>query len=184
MRLHKILGILGATTAYLFIAISIAVSPWFNFHNNALSDLGNTALYGSTAWVFNAGLILSGLFEASFAISVSYRGASWKYLIWTIPLSFTSIDLALIGVFPENTGGIHLVVSVVFFTLTIVTMFIYSYASWPLGTPAIGAVALALGFLSATIWLVRWPWKGVAIQETLTSAMASLWLILVCLRNT
>jgi len=183
MRAYKVLGILGATIAYLFIGISILISPWFNFYDNALSDLGNTALHSSTAWIFNLGLILSGFFEVSFAILMSQQRFPWKYLIWTVPLSLAGIDLAMIGFFPENMGRIHLVVSIIFFMLTILTMFIYSYASWPLGSPAIGAVALVFGIASAAVWFVSWPWRGVAIQETLTSTMAAFWLISMCLRN-
>ena len=183
MRLYRVIGIFGATVAYLFIAVSIAVSPWFNFYDNALSDLGNTALHGSTAWIFNTGLILSGLFEASFAILISRQRPSWKYLIWTVPLSVAGVDLAMVGFFPENAGRIHLLVSVILFASMSITMFIYSYVSWTLGTPVIGAVALTFGMASAIVWFVQWPWKGVAIQETLTSAMASILLILICLKG-
>lgn len=180
---YKVLGVFGATVAYLFIAISILASPWFNFYNNALSDLGNAVSHGSTSWIFNLGLILSGLFEASFAVLLSFKNASWKYLVWSIPLVVTGADLALIGVFSENVGGMHLVVSVVFFLSAILTMLLYSFVSWPLGSPIVGLVALAFGVSSIVVWFVRWPWHGVAIQETATSVMASLWLILVCMKN-
>ncbi|MFH0897336.1 MAG: DUF998 domain-containing protein [Candidatus Bathyarchaeota archaeon] len=183
MRLHRVLGILGATVAYFFIAVSIVVSPWFNFYDNALSDLGNTALHSSTAWIFNTGLVLSGIFEASFAFLISRQRPSWKYLIWTVPLSVAGADLAMIGFFPENAGIVHLLVSVILFAFMSMAMFIYSYVSWPLGTPAIGAVALTFGLASVFVWFTQWSWKGVAIQETLTSAMASIWLILICLKG-
>ena len=181
MKLHRILGIAGAVTAYLFITICIGVSPWFNFYNNALSDLGNSATHDATSWIFNTGLILSGLLEASFAILVLAKNLSWKYVVWTIPLIIASIDLAMLGFFPENTGGIHLAVSIIFFAFIEITMLIYSYASWPLGSPVIGAVALIMGIASAIIWFAKWPWSGVAIQETVTSFAATFWLILICL---
>ncbi|MDQ1281389.1 MAG: hypothetical protein QG670_2654 [Thermoproteota archaeon] len=65
MNTLKLLGILGATMAYLFIIISILASPWFDFYNNALSDLGNAVSHAPTSWIFNLGLFLSGLLVTS-----------------------------------------------------------------------------------------------------------------------
>ena len=93
------------------------------------------------------------------------------------------VDFALIGFFPENMGGIHLVVSVVFFVSLILTMLLYSYASCPMGTPIIGAASLILGVVSIFVWSVKWPWRGIAIQESVTSAIATFWLITICQKN-
>ncbi len=183
MKAQSILGVLSAIIAYPFIAASIVLSPWFNFYDNALSDLGNTALHGSTAWIFNSGLILSGGLATCFAILISIRHRSLKYLSWTIPATAMSIDLALIGFFPENTGWTHFLVSVILFSLMVVTMLIYSYCSWPLGSPRIGAISLAFGMGIAIIWFVNWPWRGVAIQETLSCLMTSVWLLMVLRYN-
>jgi hypothetical membrane protein len=183
MSPQKILGVLSAIIAYSFIAASIILSSWFSFYNNALSDLGNTALHGSTAWIFNSGLILSGGLAACFAILISVRHHSLKYLSWTIPAIAMGIDLALIGLFPENTGWMHLAVSVILFSLMVVTMLIYSYCSWPLGSPKIGAISLSFGIAIAIVWFVRWPWPGVAIQETLSCLMTSVWLLMVLRSN-
>jgi len=183
MRLQAMVGILGAVAAYPFIAASIVLSPWFDFYNNALSDLGNTALNASTAWIFNSGLILSGGLLACFAALVSLRRRSKEYLSWTVPTTAAGIDLALVGIFPENVGLMHFVVSVILFSLMAIIMLIYSYYSRRLGSPKIGAVGLAFGIAIAVIWFVAWPWHGVAIQETLSCLMTSAWLLLVSQRN-
>ena len=94
-----------------------------------------------------------------------------------------SVDLALIGFFPENTGWTHFLVSVILFSLMVVTMLVYSYCSWPLGSPRIGAISLAFGIATAIIWFVRWPWLGVAIQETLSCLMTSVWILMVLKYN-
>ncbi|MEM1547135.1 MAG: DUF998 domain-containing protein, partial [Candidatus Methanomethylicia archaeon] len=77
MRYYIVLGVLGAVIAYPFIGISIMLSPWFNPYENALSDLGNIALNGLTAYIFNLGLILSGFLIALFALFVSLKYYSW-----------------------------------------------------------------------------------------------------------
>jgi hypothetical membrane protein len=173
-----LLGIAAALAAYPFILASIALSPWFNIYNNALSDLGNTVSNGQVGYVYNAGLILAGSLVVAFAAFLS-RESKRLALVWTVPLALSGFDLALVGVFSENTGKIHGTVSEVFFLMIVVTMLAYSYVSWPLGSPRIGAVALAFGILSAIIWFVSWPWSGVAIQEAVTSAMTAIMLILV-----
>ncbi len=179
-----LLGVLAATSSYPFVLVSIILSPWFNLFDDALSDLGNVSANAPIAYVFNAGTMLSGLFVAAFAILISSGHRGWKFLIWTLPLISTGISLALVGIFPINTGIIHGLVSVAFFVMMIITMLIYSFSSWLLGSPRIGAVALALGISSVLIWSATWPWDGVAIQEALTTALASLWLIMISRQNT
>ena len=51
-----------------------------------------------------------------------------------------------------------------------------------MGTPRTGAIALVLGILCAAVWVVKWPWSGVAIQETVTSAASAALVILVSMR--
>ena len=178
------LGIAAALAAYPFILVSIALSPWFNLYNNALSDLGNTVSNGQVGYVYNAGLVLAGVLSISFAVLLSRESRRRLALLWTVPFAVSGIDLALVGIFSENTGHIHGTVSVVFFLMIVVTMLAYSYVSWPLGTPRIGAVALVFGILSAIIWFVSWPWSGVAIQEAVTSGMTAIFLLLVAMRLT
>jgi len=183
MRLQVIVGALSAVAAYPFIVASIVLSPWFDFYNNALSDLGNTALNGSTAWIFNSGLIISGTLLACFGVLMSLRHRSREYLSWTIPTTAAGIDLALVGIFPENAGLMHFVVAVILFSLMAVIMLVYSYYSRRLGSPRIGVVSLAFGIAIAVTWFIGWPWHGVAIQEVISCLMTSAWLLLVSGRN-
>jgi len=183
IKLVKILGIVGAALPYLFIITSIVLSPWFDLYENALSDLGSISRNGYIAYIFNLGLIISGSLVSLFALILSNLKRSWKFLIWTTLLLINAINLALIGVFNEDAGGIHGIISIVFFVTTIAIMFVYSYLSWPLNCPRIGALALLFGLASVFIWFVKWPWGNVAIQECATAIMASFWLILVSLKN-
>jgi len=175
-------GVAAALAAYPFILVSVALSPWFNIYNNALSDLGNTVSNGPVGYVYDAGLVVAGTMIFLFALFLSRGARDRRVLVWTIPLMLSSADLVMVGVFSENTGHIHGVVSEVFFLMIVVTMLGYSYVSWPVGSPRIGAVALVFGILSAVIWFITWPWAGVAIQESITSGMTAVWLILVASR--
>ena len=180
-RLGKF-GVAAALAAYPFILASIALSPWFNPYNNALSDLGNTVTNGGVGYVYDAGLVVAGAMVLSFAVLVSRGARDRKVLVWTVPLAVAALDLAMVGVFSESFGAIHGTVSTVFFLMIVVAMLAYSYVSWPLGSPGTGAVALVFGILSAVVWFESWPWKGVAIQEAVTSGMTAVLLILISRR--
>lgn len=187
-RKYPILGFAAVTIPYVLIAISIALSPWFSWFNNALSDLGNTsnALNTSSgaAYFFNFGLIISGVLGTLFSLLLLREERfSWKFMVWIVPLSLGTIDLALIGIFNESFGSIHLVVSVIFFFLTAISLLLYSYVSFPLGTPRTGAVALGLGIFCAMIWVARLPWQGVAIQESVTSLSISMLVLMVAIKR-
>jgi hypothetical membrane protein len=178
-RIYPFIGIAGAVVAYGMIALAISVSPWFSWYNNALSDLGNTALHPSTALVFDSGLASAGVLMTFFGILLSKNNISWKFLVWSIPLTISSIDLTLIGIFNESFGAIHLVVSEIFFVSIALTLFLFSYVSFPIGMPRLGALSLIFGVLSSLVWIARFPWQGVAIQETVTSALAALFVIII-----
>lgn len=183
MKYYWILGFVGAIIAYPFIAVSIFLTPWFNFYNNALSDLGNIARNAPVAYVFNAGLFLSGFLVAFFALVYSFKNRSLRYLSWSILLVLTGVDLALIGVFPEDAGRIHGIVSIIFFSLMIIVMLMYGFSSIIYKSYLTGLLAFISSIVSAMIWIVKWGWRGVAIQETLTSLIASIWLIIISLRS-
>ncbi len=183
LRRLEVLGVVAALAAYPFILASIALSPWFNVYNNALSDLGNTVSNGAVGYVYDAGLVVAGAMVFAFSAVLSRESRDKRTMVWTVPLMVAAVDLAMVGVFSENTGHIHGVVSEVFFLMIVVTMLAYSYVSWPLESPRVGAVALVFGILSAVVWFISWPWNGVAIQEAATSGMTAVWLILVASRT-
>lgn len=180
---YRAMGILSAVIAYPFIVVSIVLTPWFNFYDNALSDLGNIARNAPVAYVFNFGIVFSGLLIALFAIMISLKHHSWKYLLWSIPLASAGLFLMLIGIFPEDAGMVHGLVAIMFFLLLIYTMLMYSFCSRALGSITTGIIALVFSIISVVVWMVKWEWKGVAIQETVASLMASAWLILVSTRE-
>ncbi len=199
MRLRglTLLGVASALTLDLAILAAIALSPWFNFYNNELSDLGNTQTNGTVAYVFDVGLVVAGLLMFAFATLISYRTRGRTVLVWTIPLAVTALDLAMVGAFPENVpGSIHRVVSGVLFLMITIAMLSYGFSSRSLGSPRVQSMALVFGLFNAFIWVTTWPWSGVvnqwsvwpwggvAIQESLTAAMLTTWLVVVALKMT
>ncbi|MCK4483018.1 hypothetical protein KAU55_07295, partial [Candidatus Bathyarchaeota archaeon] len=58
-KTYALFGVIGSLLAYFSIGVSIALSPWFSWETNALSDLGH-AVNSGVAPIFNFGLLLSG----------------------------------------------------------------------------------------------------------------------------
>ena len=191
------LGVISALTLDLAIVGSIALSPWFDIYNNELSDLGNTGSNGTVGFGFDAGLGLAGCLMFAFAVLIPYKTRDRRVLVWAIPLAVTAADLALVGVFPENfPGSIHRVVSGVLFLMIAVTLLSYGLFSRSLGSLRARSMAVVFGLVTAFVWITTWPWSGVvnqwavwpwdgvAIQESLTAAMLTTWLVLVALKTT
>ena len=101
--------------------------------------------------MYDAGLVVAGALVFAFSVLLSRVSRDRRTLVWTVPLMVAAVDLAMVGFFSENTGRIHGVVSAIFLLTIVVAMLAYSYVSWPLGSPRIGAVALGFGTLSAVI---------------------------------
>ncbi len=191
------LGVASALALDLAILGSIARSPWFDFYDNELSDLGNTGSNGTVGFGFDAGLGLAGLLMFAFAALITYQTRDHRVLIWTIPLAATAAALAMVGAFPEDVPGpVHRVSSGVLFLMIAVTLLAYGLFSRSLGSRRARSMALAFGLLTAFVWITTWPWSGVvnqwsvwpwdgvAIQESLTAAMLTTWLIIVAVRTT
>ena len=151
--------------------VAIAGDPGYTFFTNYLSDLG----VGPAAWAFNSAVILAGSLTVPFALL-----AVWPRLGGGIAAGIAvaltivgGVFLVLIGVFTEDSGDTHYIVSVGFFLSMETALLFYSWTlhfSHALGREVtgltqaafgLGAVLIALGFnpqtetvavLSLVVW--------------------------------
>ena len=128
IRIIELLALISIVAAWVTVLLSISLNPWFRVTANALSDLGggNLALNGHPSptdpWIYNYGLILTGIFILAFS-SFSIRLGENK--IENAGLSFFIISglfLALIGIYHEGTYP-HDFVSIWFFILSSISFF-------------------------------------------------------------
>ncbi len=128
LRISASLAIIAIAIAWITIIISIILNPWFRINANALSDLGggNFPINGHPApldpWVFNTGLIVTGIMIMLFSI---YSETFVSSKIENTGLSFFVISglfLLLIGVYHEGTYP-HDFVSIWFFILASISYF-------------------------------------------------------------
>ncbi|RLI50079.1 MAG: hypothetical protein DRO73_04345 [Candidatus Thorarchaeota archaeon] len=176
-----LIGAVAPLVALLCIVIAIAISPWFSWLDNALSDLGNYNNGMLAAVIFNAGLITTGAMLFVFLMRLMGRVhdtlTGVGLAIFLISVAF----LTLIGVFSENAGRIHFWVSVGFF-------FTFPFAMWAVGLSWLrfahlrwfAVLSILLPFVSLCLWPVTFggtaPWTGVAIPEILTALTAIVWI--------
>jgi len=177
-----ILGIIGPLIALIGIIIAILMSPWFTWDGNALSDLGKYATDVPAAFVFNAGLVLTGTIMLYFSYWFMNRFEDKITKFGHVPLMIALIFLILIGILSEDFGYIHFIVSVGFFASFPFTMWIvgfgflrYSHLRW------FTVVSVILPFFCLFMW-TGWygglfpSWTGNAIPEITTALSAIGWM--------
>jgi hypothetical membrane protein len=169
----SLLAIIGPAVALSTIAVSILLSPWFSFTDNALSDLG----VHDVAPIFNAGLITCGLLCSFFAASLLVKKGSAPFeRMGALFLLAACVFLLCIGIFTEDFGNIHYSVSVGFFVTLLLAALILGIAwSSKKETRSLGIIGLCVALIGIAGWSVSWG-DGVAIPELLSAVPACVWL--------
>ncbi len=175
-------GIFAPIVAFTCILIAISSHPSFSWTSNALSDLGVIA--GITGLLFNFGLCASGLLALNFAVFglYAYLGKTWVGKIGASAFAAATIALIAIGVFNENYAGTHYAVSVAFFTLMPISMFIITCAFLLDHRGRMAIFTVSTGVAAALPWLLLFAFKyvpNVAIPEFVSGLIVSAWTIIL-----
>ena len=158
--------------------IAMSLDSTYVFGKNYLSDLG----VSEGAWAFNAALILTGLLLIPF--SVLGLGPALGDKVWAIIskvlLVIAALFLVSIGIFTEDAGDIHGVVSYGFF-LTMLVSYVFVtkalYKSKYLGKSGYGSTLLVFVFGAGLL-----PMGGDPLSETLAVLGIIAWgLVMGCL---
>jgi len=181
-RIGAAAGILAPILAFTCILTAIASHPGFSWANNALSDLG--IIPGITGPLFNFGIYASGLLAFSFAIFglLSYIGKKWVGKIGVALFGAATIALIAIGIFNESYSGTHFAVSVAFFVLMPISMFMVTCAFLISRQGPMAIFTLLIGIASALPWVSLFAFhyvQGVAIPEFISGVAISAWTIML-----
>ena len=171
LRIAGLCGIAAPAVAFSLIFLAISLSPWFSWSANALSDLG----VGEADFVFNSGLIAGGILTMVFAAGLLtiFRGRALGR-VGAALLFMDAIALLGIGVFSEAAGDIHSYFSVAFFALFPISLFLLGAGAVMAGSKKFGSFTIVDGVLAALPW--AFSWDGVAIPETISALVASIWI--------
>jgi hypothetical membrane protein len=179
LRIAGVCGVLTPIIVLTLILLAIYYSPWFSWTENALSDLG---VQGTAAILFNSSLVVGGVLTIIFAIGL--REILLNKTLGRIGTLIFILDAAMlcaIGIFPETAGDIHLYVSVAFFVLLPMSLFLNGVAMMQAPSERkIGLFTVIAGIVAATVWVL--PWRAVAIPEIIAALAVSVWSIVLGIR--
>jgi hypothetical membrane protein len=181
-RIGAVSGIAVPILAFSCSLTAIASYPEFSWTNNALSDLG--IIVGVTGPVFNFGLCSSGLLVFVFVVFglFNYLGNSWIGRIGTITFVATGVTLMGIGIFSENAVPYHYLLSVAFFVLLSISLFIIAAAFALKRQTKMAAFTLLTGLFATTPWILQFMIhyvSGVAIPEFVSALAGSAWIMVL-----
>jgi hypothetical membrane protein len=179
-RIGAASGIIAPIIAFVCILTAIASYPTFSWTNNALSDLG--VVSGLTASLFNFGLFVSGVLAFTFSIFglFIYFGKNWVGKIGSTVFGAATIALIAISVFNESFSPTHYIVSVAFFTLAPIALFILAFGFWLFNQKGIAAFTVVVGVSAALPWILLFIFNyvpNVAIPEFLSAFAVSVWAV-------
>lgn len=136
-------GLAAPAVALLFIALALQASPWFDWFDHNLSDLG----VREAAGLFNGGLILAGLLGLPFAALLHERAGEEAWRVrGAQALAAGFVLLALVGVFPQDVKPLHGIAAFGFFFLAPLGAMAYGYGEVRSGSARYGALGIAVGF--------------------------------------
>ena len=183
VHIAGISGLISSTFPLIMIIISTIIESSFSWNRNALSDIG----VSQTGWLFNNALIVGGVLNFLFAIGLlTYFEKTKTFTIGVSLIIISSVSLALVGVFTENFGNIHVLVALGYLLLA------------PLGLICIGVgkkrdqtgiVSLVLGIIAlliifglSVIAFFANLQIGFAVPELAESLVLSIWIFWLSLK--
>lgn len=172
-RKYALFGVAGPLIAYFFIAVSIVLSSWFSWSNNALSDLGH-AVRSNVAPLFNFGLLLAGFCILIYSITAFRKHA--KYASYCLLIS--ALLLQLIATFDEVYGSLHSYVSALFFVSLGFASLVYTVER----KSSVALTAFMIGLGSWILYSTGIYSAGIAVPETISSLAAISWVMLSAFR--
>jgi hypothetical membrane protein len=173
-RIYALFGLIGPLTAIFFVFVSIILSPWFSWWNNALSDLGHSLNRGDVAPLFNFGLLTSGFCVIVYSITVFRSHAKYTSFL----LAIAGLSIQLIATFDEVYGSLHFLVSVLFF----LSLGFASIAYIIEKKSVVALAALIIGSASWILYGVGVYGAGISVPETISAIAASAWVILSAIK--
>ena len=171
---YALVGIIGPLVELFFIFLSIILSPWFSWENNALSDLGHSVI-SDVAYLFNFGLLLSGFLTIIYSITSFIKEAKFTSYF----LILTSLSLQLVATFDEVYGTLHLQISILFFAALGFTSLIYIIEKR--SVLAVGALIISLA--SWVLFGLKIYTAGIAVPEIISSVATASWIVISALRT-
>lgn len=177
IKISGFCGLFSPIVGFICIALAIYYSDWFSWTENWLSDLGGIpgetpiwAARGISSIIFNGGLFIAGIMGFVFAFAIRKIRILNTRLgrIGTLLIILDMFALCAIGIFPETTGDLHTLVSVMFFFLGAISLIVIGISLRKSSEKTLGRFVTLLSlisFCSFPFIFVSRPWGSNAIIE-------------------
>lgn len=187
-------GLAAPAIALVTIFVAATIDPNFNWLDSALSNTGelpsgsdvSLALLSEkpSFFVFNGGLILTGLVGLPFAWLLHEDARNPVHSIAAVIFALGLLSLGSVGWFylPKDLHGtaalVHFVTSTLF-------LLVYGAGSLLAGRIRFGAATMVLGTVETAFWLLWWFWlssgpvPGIAIPELVGALTFGGWAFVV-----
>ncbi|MGD8566004.1 MAG: DUF998 domain-containing protein [Candidatus Bathyarchaeota archaeon] len=171
-------GIVGSVLTLAMVFASTLISPWFRWDSNALSELG----VGEVSLLFNAAVIISGIFNFLFAIGLrEYLPRGQLAKVGVVFVMLGSVSLFLVGIFTISYPILHGIVALGEFLLAPIG-FILIGLSVKDNTLKKFSISAGIGALIAIlvlpIFLLVSTFKvGFAVPEMIEGLIVAAWVI-------
>jgi len=170
-------GLIGPLLTLILIFTDIAVSPWYSWSTNALSDLG----VHTYSYLFNGAVIIGGLSELIFFIYLGIKVKEFHGIY--IVLVIGSISLAMVGVFNEKSpDDLHLIFALLYFVLFPVSAMIVGARTlrkrrgFSIYSVLSGLIALAVILYGILFFFKTIPHSvGLGVPETIEAIILAAW---------
>ena len=174
MKVGAAAGFAAPIFAFAFILCAIVSYPPFSWTSNALSDLG--VVEGATSILFTIGLIGAGIFALLFAVLGLYNFAGGSRLgkVGSTVFGAATVALVCIGIFNEHFVPTHYLVSVAFFALAPIGLFILTCAFYRNHKRGLAAFTVVIGVVAALPWILQFT-----IHYAVSAAAVSVWAIVL-----
>ncbi|HZY41337.1 MAG TPA: DUF998 domain-containing protein [Anaerolineae bacterium] len=171
-RLAGICGLLTPIITLTLIFVSIRLSPWFSWHDNALSDMG----VSTTPNVLNAALLIGGGLQLVFVLGglrpAIGPGKLARLGFWALLIG--ALALPLVGIFTEAYGRTHYYIAATYFLATPLGYILLGSATIKRGQPVEGSLSMAAG-IAAILAITLVPHKRIAVPEILAATILGAW---------
>jgi hypothetical membrane protein len=169
LRIAGLCGVIAPILSFGLIFYAVAISPWFSWQSNALSDLG--VYPRASALPFNVALISGGLLTAALTVGMGrWIGAGRLGRAGSVVSFVGAVALGLIGVFSEDHVGLHWAVAATYFLVTPVGYALLGAEIWRHGRRGHGASAIAAA-VAAFLVMITMPHDGLAVPELVAALL-------------
>jgi hypothetical membrane protein len=167
-RTGAIFGLIAPLIGFISVGISIAISPWFSWKRNALSDLGHP-IRSNAAPIFNFGLLLTGILLIIYIVIVLKDHLKWT----SHSLLLSAFLLQTVAMFDEIYGILHFIVSILFFISLGISSFFYALEK----KSYLAIASLIIGIFSWIFYLIKIFDMGIAVPEIISSFAVASWIM-------